>query len=113
MAQSNTNNPSLHGMADLSNQLSQHSRNAVDTSLRASDVMSEVRIATDLASFCRFFFGFMMYVDLSVEGIFYYSILFSGKTASQLAKKKLLFLGSRGQGFNFRLTHSYTCTHLT
>ena len=46
MAQSNTNNPSLHGMADLSNQLSQHSRNAVDTSLRASDVMSEDRIAT-------------------------------------------------------------------
>ena len=33
-------------MADLSNQLSQHSRNAVDTSLRASDVMSEDRIAT-------------------------------------------------------------------
>ena len=47
MAQSTTNNSSLHGMADLSNQLSQHSRNAVDTSLRASDVMSEDRIATD------------------------------------------------------------------
>ena len=55
MAQSTNNNSSLHGMADLSNQLSQHSRNAVDTSLRASDVMSEDRIATDIiqATTCR------------------------------------------------------------